>query len=161
MKIIAVDPGYDRAGFAIISGKREAPELIHSECLETNKEAPYEERLFSVGKKIEELINLHKPECMAIEALFFAKNKKTALRVSEIRGMCVYIAKKCGIEISEYTPNQVKNAVTGNSNADKKQIMRMVPLLIQIQENTKRHDDEYDAIAIGITHLSARKNEWQ
>ena len=155
MKLISVDPGYGRTGFAILSEKDRKPILVHSECFETEKHTPYEERLTLVGRRLEYLIKTHGPNHMAIEKLFFAKNKKTAMHIAEVRGMCIYQAKNLNIDITEYTPNQIKNAVTGNSNANKKDIIRMIPLLITMNETQKKHDDEYDAIAAGITHLAA------
>lgn len=158
MKILAIDPGYSRIGFAVMT-KKEKPELNFSECFETEKNEPIEERILKVGDRLREHIQRHKPDTVVIEKLFFAKNKKTALQIAEVRGMCIYIAKKEKKEVIEYTPNQIKNAVTGNSNADKKQMIRMIPLLMNLKEK-KKYDDEYDAIAAGITHLATTGNRY-
>lgn len=152
MKVLAIDPGYGRIGFAILTKENMQHTLLFSECFETDKGMEFEKRLEHVGNRLREIIQTYNPNCATIERLFFSKNKKTALRTAEVRGVCMYIAKSSGIEITEYTPNQVKNAITGNSNATKKDIIRMVPRLIPLH-NSKKHDDEYDAIAIGITHL--------
>ena len=153
-KVLAIDPGYGRIGLAIVQKKDTEITLLFSECFETEKETVFEERLSHIGNRILEIITAHQPNHAAIEKLFFSKNKKTALKTSEVRGICIYTAKSKGLEVTEYTPNQVKNAVTGNSNATKKDIIRMVPRLIAM-EDKKRHDDEYDAVAIGITHTAA------
>ena len=152
MKVLAIDPGYGRIGFAVVAKKMEKANLLFSECFETRKEEAFEDRLKQIGGRIGEIIRTHQPNCAAIERLFFSKNKKTALQTAEVRGVCIYTTKEHGLEVSEYTPNQVKNAITGNSNATKKDIIRMVPQLIALDEK-KRHDDEYDAIAIAIAHI--------
>ena len=154
MKILAIDPGYGRIGFAVLKKTQEKPELLHSECFETDKKTPYEKRLKSVGERLRYLIKKHQPDCVVVERLFFSKNKKTAMHVAEVRGLLLYEAQLGGIETVEYTPNQIKNAVTGSGIGDKKQIMRMVPKLINIDTKKDRNDDEYDAIAVGITHLA-------
>ena len=158
MKLLAIDPGYGRAGFAVLTKINGADTLLFSECFETEKELPLSERMRMVGERMERHIQTHAPECVVIEGLFFAKNKKTALHIAEVRGMCFYIAQKNKLEIVEYTPNQIKSAVTGSGSAKKRDIIRMVPLLVKVERGVKRHDDEYDAIAAGITHLATRPN---
>ena len=160
MKTIAIDPGYGRIGFAVLTKTGSKNVLLFSECLETEKEIKFEERLLIIGNRLRHIIQKYTPTCAAIEQLFFSKNKKTALKTAEVRGVCVYVAKNHNLEITEYTPNQIKNAVTGNSTATKKDIIYMVPRLIQM-DNKKRHDDEYDAIAIGITHLISARSYLQ
>ena len=154
MKVLAIDPGYGRIGFAVVEKVDRKTNLLFSECFETEKEVAFENRLMQIGDQIRSIIQAYQPNCAAIERLFFSKNKKTALQTAEVRGVCIYTTKEYGLAIAEYTPNQVKNAITGNSNATKKDIIRMVPRLITLNEK-KQHDDEYDAIAIGITHLVA------
>ena len=152
MKILAIDPGYGRIGLAVLLKEGGRIDPLFSECFETGKEIAFEERLGQVGSRVRDVIQTHQPVCVAIERLFFSKNKKTALQTAEVRGVCIYTAKDYGLEVAEYTPNQVKNAITGNSNATKNDVIRMVPRLIALPSG-KRHDDEYDALAIGITHL--------
>ncbi|MCY4577114.1 MAG: crossover junction endodeoxyribonuclease RuvC [Candidatus Kaiserbacteria bacterium] len=152
MKVLAIDPGYGRIGFAVLLKEGGKTNLLFSECFETEKETVFEERLKKIGDRIRDIAQAHQPDCAAIERLFFSKNKKTALQTAEVRGVCIYTTKEYNLTIAEYTPNQVKNAITGNSNATKSDVIRMVPRLITL-DSRKRHDDEYDAIAIGITHL--------
>lgn len=154
MKVLAIDPGYGRIGFAVVAKEDGKTNLLFSECFETKKESAFEDRLEQIGGRLRDIIQEHQPICVAIERLFFSKNKKTALQTAEVRGVCVYAAKERGLAVVEYTPNQVKNAITGNSNATKKDIIRMVPRLISLNEK-RRHDDEYDAIAIAIAHIVA------
>ena len=160
MKVLAIDPGYGRIGFAILTKTEVETSLLFSECMETDKEEEFEKRLTRIGNRLQDIIQKHNPTCVAIERLFFSKNKKTALRTAEVRGVCMYTTKNHNIEITEYTPNQIKNAVTGNSMATKKDIIRMVPKLVQVDDK-KRHDDEYDAIAIGITHITSTQSQIQ
>ena len=154
MKVLAIDPGYGRIGFAVLQKEGGKNTVLFSECFETEKETAFEDRLAQIGDQERHIIQTHQPDCVAIERLFFSKNKKTALQTAEVRGVCIYTAKDSGLTVTEYTPNQVKNAITGNSNATKDDVVRMVPRLIAL-DSRKRHDDEYDAIAIGITHLVA------
>jgi crossover junction endodeoxyribonuclease RuvC len=90
---------------------------------------------------------------MAIEKLFFSGNQKTAMRVSEVRGALIQTATSHGVAVSEYTPAQIKNAAGGYGGADKKQVITMLHMLMKIDKDIK-YDDEYDAIAVGITHLA-------
>ena len=152
MKVLSIDPGYGRIGFAVLEKGGGQTAVLFSECFETGKETAFEERLAQIGDRARDIIQEHQPTCAAIERLFFSKNKKTALQTAEVRGVCIYTAKDHGLTVVEYTPNQIKNAITGNSNAAKRDVIRMVPQLIAL-DTRKRHDDEYDAIAIGITHL--------
>ena len=154
MRILAIDPGYGRIGFAVAEKQEGKINVCFSECYETNKKEEYEGRVKEIGDRLREIMKKYKPEEIVLEKLFFAKNKKTALRVAEIRGMCIHESQQNGLEVTEYTPNQIKNAVTGDSRAGKEQIKRMVGLLVKLEKKEKRMDDEYDAIAATITHFA-------
>ena len=158
MKLVAIDPGYGRVGYAVIERENGAMTLLHSGCLETDTALAYSGRLAAVGEQVKKLIRTYNPDCVVMEKLFFAKNKKTAMQTAEVRGVCIYVSETEGKEVFEYTPNQVKSAVTGNGNADKNQVMRMVPHFVTLDTSVNRIDDEYDAIAIGITHCAAARN---
>lgn len=152
MKIIGIDPGYDRIGIAIIEKKspKEKEVLLYSECFTTSKKTEIYDRLTEVGLRIRTLIQEYQPHMLAMESLFITKNQKTAMHVSEARGIIAYEARLAKIPIFEYTPPQIKVAVTGDGHSDKSQIIKMVPLLVIISEK-KRLDDEYDAIAVALT----------
>lgn len=152
MRIIAVDPGYERLGIAVLD-KKEREELLFSECFKTSKILPFPERLELVGREIERIIQKFSPTELAIENLFIDNNQKTAMRVSETRGAILYQARLSGLSITEYTPLQIKLAVAGYGKATKPQMMSMVRKLIAGTEN-KFQDDEMDAIATGITHFA-------
>lgn len=160
MRIIAVDPGYDRVGIAILEKIPNQPgtprpkeKLIFSECFQTSNKLKLEERIHLVGQEIERLISEHNPSILALETLFFSKNQKTALKVAEARGVIQYQAKRQGLSIYEYSPQEIKIAITSVGNSSKEQIISMIPKLIHI-EKTGDLDDEYDAIAVGITHFA-------
>ncbi len=156
MRILAVDPGFERVGIAVVeTASRERMHLLaYSECFRTPKEQPFPERLAAIGKEIERVIGAYAPEILAIEALYFNTNKKTALRVAEARGVIIREAERGGLKVSEYTPPQVKIALTGYGRASKAQVAAMVEQLIRIPEKKARLDDEFDAIAIGLTHAA-------
>ncbi len=156
MRIIGIDPGYDRLGIAIVErlmGEKE--KLIYSECFTTDSKQEIYERFLKIGLKVREIIEKYKPQALAIETLFITKNQKTAMRVSEARGIISYEALLAQIPVYEYTPLQIKMAITGDGRSDKTSIMKMLPLLIKMNSKKDRIiDDEYDAIAIGLTHFA-------
>ncbi|MEK7567668.1 MAG: crossover junction endodeoxyribonuclease RuvC [Patescibacteria group bacterium] len=150
MKVLGIDPGYERLGIAVIQGKRGEEKLLHSECFKTSAKLPFAERLVLIGEKVEKIINKYKPDLLSIENLFLNKNQKTVMRVAEVRGAIIYIAKKNKARVVEYTPLQIKNAIIGYGRADKRQVEFMISKLIKIPAR-KMIDDEYDAIAVALT----------
>ena len=156
MKIISVDPGYERLGIAILKKENGKEILLFSECFKTSAKLPHSERLNLIGKELGEVIEKYKPEALAIETLFFAKNQKSAMQVAEARGVIMYEGKRNNLEIFEYSPMAVKIAVTGYGKSDKIQVIGMVKKLIKIEKNIK-HDDEYDAIAVGLTFFATHR----
>jgi len=149
-KILGVDPGYGRIGIAVIEKTNRSETLIYSECFETDAKLPHSKRLLLIGEKIKKTIQIYEPQKIAIETLLWSKNKKTALQVAEARGVILLEAERSGATIREYNPNQIKLAITGYGKSDKKQVISMIEKLIKIKPR-KRHDDEYDAIAIALT----------
>lgn len=157
MKIISIDPGYERLGIAIIEKEEKIKEtLIYSACFKTSAKLPFTSRLKLIGDEIERLIKKFSPSALAIETLFLSNNQKTAMRVSEVRGAILYIATINNLKIYEYTPLAIKIATTGYGKSTKNQIIAMIPRLIKINKEIA-HDDEYDAIAIGITCLASAR----
>jgi len=155
MRILAIDPGYDRMGLAILEGDPSRPRFVWSECILPPKGAA-EERLAVIHEAVAEAIIEYNPDHVAIESLFWStNNKKTALGVAEARGAALSAAAEAGLSVSEHSPQQVKLAVTGYGNADKKSVALMIPRLITLPVK-KRLDDELDAIALAICALSTR-----
>lgn len=159
MRIIGIDPGYERLGVAVIEASpKNKDELIYSACLMTSKTLSFPLRLAKLGAEFENLIAKYQPEILAIEELFFSGNQKTAMKVSEVRGMIIYLAVRAGIKIINLTPLQVKMSITGYGRADKTQVTLMTKKLITVSKKVK-HDDEYDAMAIALTGIAqARQN---
>jgi len=153
MKVLAIDPGYGRCGVAILEKERGKERYLYSDCIETSGKAPFEERLDAVVSEIEQLIVRHHPDAIALEKLFFNQNRTTAMHVAEVRGAIIRSAAASKVPIAEYGPGEIKSATTGYGKADKKQMTQMIRLLLNIEKPIK-HDDEYDAIAVGVTHLA-------
>ena len=137
MRILAIDPGFERIGIAIIEKTNLQKDiLVFSECFKTSAKIPFHERLRNIGNEVESVIEKYKPVALAIEKLYFTTNQKTVMGVSEARGAIIYVASKNNLQIYEYTPPQIKVAVTGYGKASKKMIMSMVPKLIEIKKET-------------------------
>lgn len=164
MRILGIDPGYDRVGIAVIEKLPSSKEtVLHSECLQTSVKDDFYTRLGQVGAKIAEIVEEYSPNALAIETLFITKNQKTAMRVAEARGVIMHEAIRKNIPVCEYTPLQIKIAVTGHGASDKAQVMKMIPLLVKIpRKNTSPagEDDEYDAIAVALTCLAREKSSF-
>lgn len=152
---LAIDPGYGRMGVAVLERNNGKEALVFSECFETPADMNRPQRLAALQARLGELCDEHRPQELAIEKLFFSKNKKTALGVAEARGVIVSGAAVRGIRVFEYEPVQIKVAVTSYGKSDKKQVIAMVKRLMRMDK--KARDDEYDAIAIGLTHLATSK----
>ncbi len=156
MKILAIDPGYDRLGIAVLEKQNGKEIALFSACVVTDKKQTASERLAYIGGEIKKAIVVWKPEALATETLFLFSNQKTAFRVAEARGVILYEAARAGLPVFEYTPLQIKIAVTGYGRSDKAQVTDMVKKLVALSHK-KRFDDEYDAIAIGLTFLATEK----
>ena len=154
MRVLAIDPGFDRLGIAVLEGDASRPTLVWSTCVEPAR-GDKEERLAAVHRAVAGAIAEYAPDLFAIETLFFSTNKKTALGVAEARGVALAAAGSAKIRVLEYSPQQVKLAVTGHGGADKAAVARMVPRLVSLPPR-KRLDDELDAIALGIAALAQK-----
>ena len=156
MKVLAIDPGYERLGIAVIEKLPKSKEvLLFSECFKTSKNLLFPDRLLKIGQEIESIIKKYKPDALAMETLFFNSNQKTAMNVAETRGSITYEAMKNSLRFYQYSPLQIKIAVTGSGSADKKQVISMIGRLIKIEKEIA-HDDEYDAIACGLTFFASQ-----
>jgi crossover junction endodeoxyribonuclease RuvC len=127
--------------------------ILYSTCLETNKEADLHSRFKQVGNTITKIVKEYAVDTLGIETLFFNKNVKTAMSVAEARGIIIYTALEAGCQIYEFSPQAIKVATTGYGNSDKHAVTAMVKQLIP-SAPTAAIDDEYDAIAVGITCLA-------
>lgn len=152
MRILGIDPGFERLGIAILEkNKGDKKEIvIFSECFKTSAKLEFAQRLKLIGEEIKKVIKKFKPETLAIETLFLNTNHKTVMYVAEARGVIIYEAKNAELKVFEASPPQIKIATTGYGKANKEQIMKMVRILVKIDKN-KTSDDELDAIAIALT----------
>ncbi len=150
MKILGIDPGFERVGIAILEKNNSKESLLYSDCFKTSSSLDFPKRLELIGKEINRVVEKYKPDLLSIETLLFNNNQKTAMKVAEARGVVIYEAVCGGLDIYEYTPLQIKMAVTGYGRADKNQVNIMVKQLIEIKKEIK-YDDEMDAIAICLT----------
>jgi len=155
-RVLAIDPGFDRVGVAILEGTSSKQALLFSECISTNKKETHAERIKQIGIEIRKVIKDWSPEYLAIEKLFFNQNTTSAIRVAEARGVIIYEASLASLTISEYSPQEIKIATTGYGKAAKNEVETMVMKLLEIKILPKL-DDEVDAIAVGITHLASHK----
>lgn len=156
MKVLAIDPGYERLGVAVIEKTSSKETLLFSDCIQTPAKDEHSKRLSSIGEQISAIIKKFSPEALSIETLFFKNNAKTAMKVAEARGVIIYEAKRAGLEIAEFSPLQIKIAVTGYGKSEKNQVVFMVKKLIEIK-TVPKYDDEYDAIAAGLTFFATRR----
>jgi len=150
MRILGIDPGFERLGIAILERSGGKESVLFSECFKTSSKLEFSERLKLLGAEVKSVIKKWKPEVLAIETLFLNTNQKTAMHVAEARGVVLYEAVCAGLKIFEATPLQIKIAVTGYGRSDKTQVMKMLPMLVKIG-GEKKLDDEMDAIAIALT----------
>lgn len=153
MRIIGIDPGTGILGFGVIEMTRNnAISLVTGGVITTPAHTPLDERLEEIYDGLSEIIRETKPTVMSIEKLFFARNVTTAMSVSHARGVAMLAGRKARLEISEYTPMQIKQTLTGYGKADKKQVQEMVRLELGLKE-IPRPDDAADALAAAITHV--------
>ena len=150
MKILGIDPGYERLGIAVIEKEKGKEKLLYSTCFKTPKTDSFYKRLLALGKKVEEVIQKYDVDTLSIETLFLNTNQKTVMRVSEVRGAIILEAAKANLDIYEYTPLQIKIALTGYGRGTKDQVAFMVQRLLNLKDD-KKLDDEYDAIAAALT----------
>lgn len=153
MRVLALDPGYDRLGVAVLERQHGKEVLLYSGCIETARTDALTERLFTIGTAVQELLATYSPTAVGIETLFFNKNTKTAIGVAQARGIIIFLAKQAGCTVHEFGPQEIKVAVTGYGKSDKQGVIDMVKRLI-VNAPKKALDDEYDAIAVGITTLA-------
>lgn len=157
MRILGIDPGTAITGFGVIDCVGANFKFVDAGVIRTPKEQPMHERLSTVYDEMKELLAEFKPDVMSIELLFFARNVTTAMTVGQSRGIVMLAATQANVPIYEYTPMQVKQAVTGYGKADKKQIQEMVKNLLKLDAIPKP-DDAADGLAIAITHAGQKNS---
>ena len=160
MIVLGIDPGYALMGWGVVEAEGSRMKLINYGCIETKAGVPMQNRLRTLQLGVRDLLNIYRPDDVAFEELFFARNVTTALMVGAARGAAIIAAAEYTNNLYEYTPMQIKQAITGYGKADKKQIQQMVKLLLKLDEIPKP-DDAADAIACAITHCQAGVAKFQ
>lgn len=156
MIIMGVDPGTATTGFGVIEKLGSKYNLVDYGVILTPAKTELHYRLDTIFEELTTVLKKHQPDEVVVEELFFATNAKTAISVGQARGVILLAAKKQDIPIAEYTPLEVKMAITGYGKADKKQIQQMVKAILALKEIPKP-DDAADALAIAICHAQTRK----
>jgi crossover junction endodeoxyribonuclease RuvC len=151
MRIIGIDPGTGILGFGVIEYNKGKSELVDAGVIRTPVKEDDAVRLVIIHDELKEIIRQTKPEVMSVEKLFFAQNVTTAMTVAQARGVILLLGKQVKLDIYEYTPLQIKQALTGYGRADKKQIQEMVRVILKLKDVPKP-DDCADALAAAITH---------
>lgn len=153
MLVIGIDPGTATTGYGIVEeNNRNEIRAVEYGVVSTAAGLPAEIRLLEINQKINEILLLHRPDCGAVEKLFFQRNVTTAIAVGQARGVILLSLAQAGLPVSEYTPNEVKQSVTGYGSADKKQVQEMVRTILGLKSIPKP-DDAADALAIAICHI--------
>lgn len=151
MIILGIDPGVATIGFGVISVEKQQNKVINYGVITTAAGLPLAERLLQISGDMAELLQQFKPDEMAVEELFFSKNVTTGIAVAHGRGVILTEGQRASVPIFEYTPNQVKQAVTGYGKAEKQQVMKMTQRLLKLK-SVPRPDDAADALAVAICH---------
>ena len=151
LRIIGIDPGTGILGFGVIEIVKSQPVLVDAGVIRTPVKEDDAVRLMTIYEELTDIITATKPDAMSVEKLFFARNVTTAMTVAQARGVVLLTAMQAGLHIAEYTPMQIKMAITSYGKADKKQVQEMVCVLLGLKEIPKP-DDAADALAAAITH---------
>ena len=151
MRILGIDPGYGITGFGIVEAHRGACRLVRCGAITTPAGMDFSARLEIIYEDMRQLLEVAKPDCVAIEELFFGQNVTTGIGVAQSRGVILLAIRQAGLEITSYKPMQVKQAVVGYGNATKHQVMDMTKRLLGLSQSPKP-DDAADAVAIALCH---------
>ena len=156
--VLGIDPGTTGMGYALLSLEVDPPRLIRCGLVAPSREGTAAERLRAIADALDALIAEHAPSTLALERLYFTKNVKTAMHVSEARGVALVCGARAGLAIAEYTPQEVKQGVTGNGSADKKTVQRMLVHLLKLEARIA-DDNVADAVAVAVTYANRARFE--
>ncbi|MFW5884715.1 MAG: crossover junction endodeoxyribonuclease RuvC [Patescibacteria group bacterium] len=158
LKILGIDPGTATTGWGLVSSDNKTPRVLAYGCIETSKAESDSLRLKEVATDMREIIQKYNPDEIAVEGLYFFKNLKTAIKVAQSRGVLLLVPTEMKLPVFEYTPLQIKQALTGYGRAEKKQIQYMVKNILELKAIPKP-DDAADALAVALCHQQSRKLE--
>ncbi|PIT86807.1 MAG: crossover junction endodeoxyribonuclease RuvC [Candidatus Magasanikbacteria bacterium CG10_big_fil_rev_8_21_14_0_10_43_6] len=150
MRVLGIDPGFGRIGWGVIEGRKDVWKHIAHGCIETCANEPFVERLAHLHTALKQIIATYGPDHAGVEDLFFSKNVSTGVQVAHARGVIILTLVQAGLAISEPTPVQVKQAMTGYGRAEKRQVQNMVHMTLGVSKE-ERQDDALDALAVAFT----------
>ncbi|MBN1282447.1 MAG: crossover junction endodeoxyribonuclease RuvC [Proteobacteria bacterium] len=153
MRVLGIDPGSNVTGYGIVEGRGISLTHIDNGIIAPKADLPLPQRLLCIHSELVSLIGRHSPDAVAIENVFVAKNVRSSLMLGHARGVAMLAACQAGLDAAEYTPSQVKGAVTGSGRADKGQVQRMVRALLGLPEVAA--EDASDALAVAMCHLNS------
>jgi crossover junction endodeoxyribonuclease RuvC len=156
MRVLGIDPGTAITGYGLVEEVRGDLKLVAFGVIRTPADQPLPRRLQLIYHAVSDLAEEWEPEAAAVEELFFSRNVRTAMSVGQARGVALLALADAGLDVAEYTPLVIKQAVTGYGNADKMQVQEMVRLLLELAE-VPRPDDAADALAVAICHLHSAR----
>ena len=156
MITIGIDPGIERTGVGIVEEEKGKLKLLYSKLIKTESKLPQSVRLLQLYTELTEIISMYKIDHASVEKLFFIKNVKTAMAVSEARGVILLTLQNKNISIFEYTPLQIKQALVGYGRGTKDQVQYLVKIILSLDEKAIQ-DDVADGIACAITHINSYK----
>jgi len=155
--VLGIDPGTAALGYGIVESTQGRLREVDHGCLETSPDLALPDRLLAVHTLVDELIDLHEPDVIAVERLFFSRNAQTAFGVGQARGVVLLAAAQHGVPVREATPNEVKSAIAGYGAADKEQVQRMVQVVLGMAERP-RPNDAADALAIAVWAANSERS---
>lgn len=150
-RILGIDPGTGIVGFGVIDVSGAEKKMVDAGVIRTPAHQPAQERLKTIYDELKEIIEEHQPTVMVVEQLFFARNVTTAMTVSQARGVILLLGEQFGLQLAEFTPLQIKQSITGDGRADKKQVQEMVRIMLNLKE-APQPDDCADALAAALTY---------
>lgn len=156
MLTLGIDPGTATTGFGLVRDKNDKLRYVDCGCITTTPKETSSRRLARIYHEVKQLILLHKPDVVAVERLYFGENSKTAMEVGQARGIILLAAAEIKVHVTEYTPLEVKLALTGYGKAEKRQVQQMVKILLRLSD-IPRPDDAADALAIAVCHHHSHK----
>ena len=151
MRIFGIDPGSARTGYGCVDTDGSRCRLVVCGAVSVPARTPFPDKLTRIYDELASLLAEHRPDSVAIEDVFYARNARSALKLGHVRGVAILAAAKAGLPVAEYAPTEVKSAVVGYGRADKRQVQQMIALLLGLDEAPSPHDAS-DALAIAVCH---------
>jgi crossover junction endodeoxyribonuclease RuvC len=152
VKIFGIDPGSERTGYGCVETDGSRHRIITCGAISAPSSAAFPDKLLAIHRRLAALLEEHRPDCVALENIFFAANVRSALKLGHARGVAMLAAVEAGLEVAEYTPAEIKRAVVGHGRAEKAQVQHMIKLLLGLPAVPTPHDAA-DALAVAICHV--------